>query len=82
MQHYFDKIDTVLEKQMTSRNGLDTTQASERLNQYGKNKLEEGQRKSLVVRLLGQMADPMVFVLIAAAVISGAVGELADLLMS
>ncbi len=81
MQHYFDKIDTVLEKQMTSRNGLDISQVSERLNEYGKNKLDEGQRKSLVVRLLGQMADPMVFVLIAAAVISGAVGEIADMII-
>ena len=81
MQHYFDKIHTVLEKQMTSRNGLDISQVSERLNEYGKNKLDEGQRKSLVVRLLGQMADPMVFVLIAAAVISGAVGEIADMII-
>ena len=34
MQHYFDKIDTVLEKQMTSRNGLDISQVSERLNEF------------------------------------------------
>ncbi|MGI6083978.1 MAG: cation-translocating P-type ATPase [Acetivibrionales bacterium] len=81
MRHYFESLSTVLEQQKTSRNGLDTTQATERLNRYGKNKLAEGKKKSLIARLLGQMADPMVLVLIAAAVISGAVGELADMLI-
>lgn len=81
MQAYFESIDTVLEQQKTSRNGLDTTQASERLNLYGKNKLAEGKKKTLIARLLGQMTDPMVIVLIAAAVISGAVGELADMII-
>ncbi len=81
MQQYFDSIESVLDQQKTSHNGLDTAQVSERLNQYGKNKLAEGKKKSLIARLLGQMADPMVIVLIAAAVISGAVGEIADMII-
>lgn len=44
MQHYFSSIDTVLEQQKTSLNGLDAAQATERLNQYGKNKLAEGKK--------------------------------------
>ncbi len=81
MQHYFNSIDTVLEQQKTSPNGLDAAQALERLNQYGKNKLAEGKKKALITRLLGQLADPMVIVLISAAVVSGAVGEIADMII-
>jgi len=81
MKYYFESVETVLEQQQTSRNGLDTTEASERLNQYGKNKLAEGKKKTLIARFLGQLADPMVMVLIAAAVISGAVGEIADMVI-
>lgn len=81
MQHYFNSIDTVLEQQKTSHKGLDAAQASERLKQYGKNKLAEGKKKALITRLLGQLADPMVIVLISAAVLSGAVGEIADMII-
>jgi Ca2+-transporting ATPase len=81
MQHYFSSIDTVLEQQKTSLNGLDAAQATERLNQYGKNKLAEGKKKSLIIRLLGQLVDPMVIVLISAAIVSGAVGEIADMII-
>jgi len=48
------------------------------LEKYGPNKLAEGKRKSLLAKFFGEMADPMVMVLIAAAVISGVVGEIAD----
>ena len=81
MQYYFNSIDTVLEQQKTSLDGLDASQASARLNQYGKNKLAAGKKKSLIARLIGQLADPMVIVLISAAVISGAVGEIADMII-
>ena len=56
MQYYFNSIDTVLEQQKTSLNGLDAAQASARLNQYGKNKLAAGKKKSLIARLIGQLA--------------------------
>jgi Ca2+-transporting ATPase len=81
MQHYFESTENVLDQQKTSRNGLNENQVTERLSQYGKNKLAEGNKKTLIARLLGQMTDPMVIVLIAAAVISGAVGELADMII-
>ena len=78
MKHYLEEIDTVLTSENTSRKGLDSSQVKEKLNQFGKNKLTEGKKKPLIARLLAQMSDPMVIVLIAAALISGVMGEIAD----
>lgn len=81
MKHYLEDVEAVLQSENTSRSGLNSSQISERIQKHGPNKLQQGEKKSLIARLLGQMADPMVIVLIAAAVISGAVGELADALI-
>lgn len=51
--------------------GLSEKEASLRLEQNGKNKLQEAQKDSLFKRFLGQMADPMIIILIVAALISG-----------
>jgi Ca2+-transporting ATPase len=74
----FEKIDTVFKSQETSKNGIDSAQAQQRLAKYGKNKLDEGKKKTLLARFLEQWTDPMIIVLIAAAVVSGIVGEIAD----
>ncbi len=81
MKHYFEDTSTVLQAQETSENGLDAKIAEERLVKYGRNKLAEGKKKPLLLRFLDQMKDPMVIVLIAAAIISGVVGELADMVI-
>jgi Ca2+-transporting ATPase len=73
MQHYFEDANTVLQAQETTTNGLEAAKAAERLNKYGRNKLAEGKKKPLILRFLDQMKDPMVIVLIAAAIISGIV---------
>ena len=80
MKHYFESVEAVLDKNNTSRNGLDASEAAERLNKYGKNKLAEGQKDSScpAFRAIG---DPMVIVLIAAAIISGVVSEIADMVI-
>lgn len=78
MKHYFEEIESVLKSQETSKNGIDPSQAQERLEKYGRNKLDEGKKKSVVMRFLEQLKDPMIIVLIAAAVISGVAHELAD----
>lgn len=81
MKHYLEDVESVLQSEETSRSGLNSSQVSQRIEKYGPNKLQQGEKKSLIARLLGQMADPMVMVLIAAAVLSGAIGELADALI-
>lgn len=81
MQYYFEEADEVMRSQGTSEQGLLADQAAKRLAETGKNKLEEGKKRSLAMRLLDQMKDPMVIVLIAAAVISGLFNEFADMVI-
>jgi Ca2+-transporting ATPase len=58
--------------------GLTSEQATTRLAEYGPNLLVEGRSRSLPVLLLSQFSDFMILVLVAAAVISGIVGEPQD----
>ena len=51
--------------------GLSETEARRRQGQYGKNKLKEGKKTPLLQRFLAQLADPMILILLAAALISG-----------
>lgn len=62
----------------TGREGLSPEQAALRLDKYGGNKLAENRKKTVFQRLLDQLKDPMVVILMVAAVISGIVGEIAD----
>lgn len=78
MKHYLETTEAVLDTVESSSRGLDSSEVHKRLEEYGKNKLEEGKKKSLLAKLLEQIADPMVIILIVAAVISGIVGEVAD----
>lgn len=50
--------------------GLSEQAAAMRAEQYGKNQLESVRRESLIKRLFAQLKDPMILVLLAAAVLS------------
>ena len=50
--------------------GLTQKQAEERLGRYGPNELEQHRQEGLVGRVLAQLRDPMILVLLAAAVLS------------
>jgi Ca2+-transporting ATPase len=54
----------------SSMNGLSQDEAENRLIKNGKNKLAEGQKRSLFAKLLDQFKDFMVLILIGAAVLS------------
>lgn len=71
MKAYLENSEAVLRAQNTSPEGLSTEEAQKRLEKVGPNKLQEGKKKSLLARFLGELADPMILILIAAAVISG-----------
>ncbi len=76
MRFYCESGDTVLKEVGSARDGLTASEATARLERNGKNKLAEAKGKSLVVRFLEQLADPMTIILLAAAVISGVVAAL------
>jgi len=59
-------------------NGLDSVQASERLNEYGPNALPETQQVSLIKLFLRQFKNLMVLILVPAAIISYMVGQVVD----
>ncbi len=78
MKYYLEEKDAVLKSQETSPKGLGADQVTQRLEEFGRNKLEEGKKKTIIQRFFEQMKDPMVIVLIAAAIISGVASEIAD----
>ena len=71
MKFYTEDTERVFEQLESSPHGLDGEQAARRLDRDGKNKLAEGKKVSLMRRFLGQLADPMLIILMIAAVISG-----------
>jgi len=73
MKHYCNDIGAVLDEVGSSREGLDAAEAKRRLEENGKNKLAEAKKASLLARFFQQMADPMIIILLVAAVISGVI---------
>lgn len=71
MKYYCEEKEAVLESVGSSENGLTAAEAEKRLNDNGKNKLEAAPGKSLIRRFFEQMADPMIIILLCAALISG-----------
>ncbi len=70
--------DAVLARLHSSAEGLSTAAAQRRLAEHGPNRLPAGSRRTLAGMLLHQFVDFMILVLLAAALISGFVGEPQD----
>jgi len=70
--------DEVLAHLESSSAGLSAAQVQQRLAEHGPNRLPEGRGRKLPAILLHQFADFMILVLLAAALISGFVGEPQD----
>lgn len=71
MKEYLSEIGQVLKQQKTSEAGLSPAEAAERFEAYGPNKLQEGKKTTLFQRFLRELANPMIIILVAAAVVSG-----------
>ncbi|MBQ7916574.1 MAG: cation-translocating P-type ATPase [Firmicutes bacterium] len=71
MKEYLSSKEQVLQELNVTDNGLSSQEAASRLERYGHNKLAEGKHTTLLQRFLAQLADPMIIILIVAAVISG-----------
>lgn len=70
MKDYLKRSETVLSEQNTSADGLSAEEAKKRLEENGKNKLQEGKKESVLHRFLMEFTDPMTIILIVAAVVS------------
>lgn len=78
MEYYLQTIDEVAKGLKTGPQGLSAEDARRRLAEYGKNSLEVKKRKTIWGMLFRQLTDFMILILLAAAVISGIVGDLTD----
>ena len=76
MKHYLtDKEEVIASLSTSAKDGLSSSEAETRLARDGKNKLAEGKKITIFQRIISQLLDPMVLVLIGAAIVS-AVTEL------
>ncbi len=71
MKEYLVSKEEVLSAQNVTENGLSAQEAASRLERHGPNKLAEGRKVTIIERFLKELADPMIIILIVAAVISG-----------
>lgn len=71
MKFYLEEAEQVMKDLDAVPEGLTSDEASKRLEKYGKNELAKPKGKSLIRRFLEQLADPMIIILLVAAVVSG-----------
>ncbi len=62
----------VLQTLETDQNGLSSQEAARRLEKYGHNKLKEAEKATWLQRFMAQLKDPMLIILMIAAVVSAA----------
>ena len=74
--YYRQTAQQALTSQQSSANGLTEQEVVQRARQYGPNKLSEGEKKSMLRVFLEQFKDLLVLILIVAACISAASGNM------
>ncbi|MCY7421275.1 MAG: cation-translocating P-type ATPase [Chitinophagaceae bacterium] len=78
MNWYHASIQDAFNKLGSNEEGLTNEAAEKNLQANGKNELVEGSKRSIAAMLLSQFADVMIIILLAAAVVSGFIGDLTD----
>ncbi len=71
MKFYTSEKEEVLQAVKATEQGMTVAEAEKRLEENGKNKLKEGEKVTYFQRFVAQLKDPMIIILIVAAVISG-----------
>jgi len=70
MKHYLSSVEKVLQEFRTNEAGLAFEEARDRLEKNGRNELVKAKKKSLISRVIEQLVNPMVLILLVAAAIS------------
>lgn len=80
---WFNEEAKEIEKKLSANilNGLTKEEAEKRLIENGPNKLKGKKKKSVLMLLFEQINDPMIYILLVAAIISAIVGEVSDALI-
>ncbi len=71
MKYYLEDTEKIFSQLKSSPQGLSRQEAEKRLAEHGPNKLAEAKKPSLLSRFIKQLMDPMIIILLAAALISG-----------
>ncbi len=72
------KTEEIFKQTGSGEAGLSASEAKQRLHKVGPNELKEGKKKSIGGMLLTQFKDVMILILLAAAIISGIIGDVTD----
>ncbi len=78
MDWYQKEVKDVVYSLQSSSDGLSVEEAVKRIEKYGPNELKETAKRTVLMMVLDQFKDFMIMVLMAAAVVSGIIGELVD----
>lgn len=82
MNWYMDTKESIIRQLETDpKKGLSSEEANVRLEKYGKNKLQEKGKKPFIEKLVEQLLDPMVIILIIAAALSAFTGDWIEMLI-
>ncbi len=74
-------VQDVILKLKTSREGIEEAEAKQRLSQYGSNTFHAKEKARTVVLFFKQFVNPLIFLLIAAAILTGVLGAKLDTLV-
>lgn len=72
MKHYLESIEEVIKELNSSKEGLSSSEAKKRLEQFGPNKLADSGKKTFIQKFIDSIKDPMIIMLLAAALLSAA----------
>ena len=79
MSHFYaNELGTVMATIQTTKNGLSSDEARQRLTQYGLNEIREGKPVSALKIFLSQFSSIIIWILITAMAISAMLGEYTD----
>ena len=73
---YLQDVESTLKAVNSSKNGLTSNEANERLLINGKNKLKEAEKEPLIKKFINSISDPMIIMLIVAAAVQAIVNVL------
>ncbi len=78
MGYYRKTEDMVFQEMKSQKEGISKMEARKRLKKYGRNKLEKKKEKSIWKILLEQVMNPVIYLLIAATVVSFVFGDIPE----
>lgn len=72
------KIDDILKEIGTTKNGLTTEEANERLKKYGLNEIPKAKKKGIIKTFSHQFVNPIIYILVIIVILSFLIGEITD----